>query len=434
MVYSTNYEETWVALNWKITIPTEKTHPSFPLWRLGYTPIDVYNLFFPEEFRFLCNPNRPAVCGRFGLQSDRLWRFEFVVHKGEDGTKMATPEETQKIILPYLTHPGNRYGLHQDVRYPEDCIEVLRSRAFSFQARSCNRWAEGRVILAGDAAHVFPPFGGQGIASGFRDVLGLAWRLALLHQEPQADHVKVIKTWYLERKQQLDRSLAATIQNGEYVTESDPLRIFVRDWSMWLYQLIPSWRRELEKGPRAQGMIRYKHQPGMPFLSDGHGGLLLPQVYAWDFRSDRVRFSDDLIFATEKKGLFQLVLLPESLEEARDLLSAIKDMPQNRFFKADEASALIQNCGVQQSSRTQQLTCFGVEVARLATGEEFAADSTLCRGRPAPKYYDPYRISKEVKGMKFVLVRPDRFIYMACATPQELKNALGGLAGVLLQQ
>lgn len=119
----------------------------------------MYDLFFPKEFRFLCNPSRPSVCGRFGLPQDRLWRFEFVVQKGEDGDKMATPEETAKIIYPYLTHPGGRYGLSQPVQFPADCIRTLRSRPFSFMARSCNKWALGRVILAGDAAHVFPPFG-----------------------------------------------------------------------------------------------------------------------------------------------------------------------------------------------------------------------------------------------------------------------------------
>lgn len=344
---------------------------------------------------------------------------------------MATPEETEKIIFPYITHAGNRYGLQQAVQFPKDCIEVLRSRPFSFQARSCSRWALGRVILAGDAAHVFPPFGGQGIASGFRDVWGLAWRLALLHQESQANHVEVIEAWYLERKQQLDRSLAATIQNGEYVTQRDPLKAFIRDWSMWFYQLIPSWRRELEKGPRAQGMIRYKHQTGLPFLPSEHGGMLLPQVYAWEFKSDRVRFSDDLVFAMGKKGLFQLLVLPESPEEARDLLAGIKYIPQNRFVNLDETTVLIQNYGVQ-SSRIQQLAGYGVGVARVATGEEFVADSALCRGRPAPKYYDPFRISKEVRGMKFVLVRPDRFIYTACKTSTRLKRVLDGLIQALL--
>jgi hypothetical protein len=119
----------------------------------------VYDLFFPRQFRFICNPKRPSVCGRFGLQQDKLWRFEFVVQPNEDPYQMATFEETSKIIFPYITHPGSRYGLNEPLRFPEDCIETLRSRPFSFVARSCNRWSQGRVILTGDAAHVFPPFG-----------------------------------------------------------------------------------------------------------------------------------------------------------------------------------------------------------------------------------------------------------------------------------
>lgn len=131
-------------------------------------------MFFPEEFMFLCNPLRPAVCGRFGMPSDRLWRFEFVVASEEDESEMEKPEMIQKVVFPYFKHPGHRYGfdynqlsirkvannvgrLSKDVEYPQDCIETLRCRHFQFSARSCNRWALGRVIICGDAAHVFPP-------------------------------------------------------------------------------------------------------------------------------------------------------------------------------------------------------------------------------------------------------------------------------------
>ena len=92
-----------------MTLPTPKTHPSFPLWTLGYTPKQVYELFFPAEFRFLCNPQRPAVCGRFGPPEDRLWRFEFVVAENEDSMEMCTPAKIEEIVAPYITHPGKRY-------------------------------------------------------------------------------------------------------------------------------------------------------------------------------------------------------------------------------------------------------------------------------------------------------------------------------------
>ena len=50
------------------------------------------------------------MCGRFGLPSDRLWRFEFVVSSDEDGAEMATPAVIEKVVHPYLKHPGSRYG------------------------------------------------------------------------------------------------------------------------------------------------------------------------------------------------------------------------------------------------------------------------------------------------------------------------------------
>ena len=104
------YDETWVALNWEISLPNETTHPDFPLWKLGYTPEEVYDAFFPQWFSFICNPDRPAVCGRFGLPSDRLWRFEFVVQAGEDGEMMSEPESIRRVVFPYITHEGSRYG------------------------------------------------------------------------------------------------------------------------------------------------------------------------------------------------------------------------------------------------------------------------------------------------------------------------------------
>lgn len=163
-----------MALNLKINPPTTESHPNLPFWKLGYTPEQVYDLYFPKSFRFICNAERPAVCGRFGNGVERLWRFEFVVKRDEDSMKMASNAKTMEIIMPYLTHAGSKYGLvnadfaglHQLtnlsvpddlVQFPVECIEILRSRPFTFSARSCNKWSVGRVILAGDSAHVFPP-------------------------------------------------------------------------------------------------------------------------------------------------------------------------------------------------------------------------------------------------------------------------------------
>lgn len=190
------------------------------------------------------------------------------------------------------------HSLAHDVQFPEDCIHVIRSRPFTFSARSCSIWAKGRVILCGDAAHVFPPFGGQGIASGFRDAISLAWRLALLcHHHPTTPrfHEQVLAAWYQERKQQLEKSLASTIENGKFVCEAHFGKILVRDWYLWLVQLVPSWKRHLQLGQRKDGLIRYVHSEGMPFLPELNGGLNLPQIFCKDMNG-KVFFTDDVIF------------------------------------------------------------------------------------------------------------------------------------------
>ncbi|KAJ5083001.1 monooxygenase [Penicillium argentinense] len=417
----TKYEETWVALNWKLHLPTRETHPSFPLWDLGYTSEEVYDLFFPADFRFLCNPDRPAVCGRFGRPEDRLWRFEFVISSDEDGMEMATRDRVREVVFPYLTHPGSRYGLKEKVEYPEDCIEVLRSRPFRFSARSCNRWALGRVILCGDAAHVFPPFGGQGITSGFRDAVSLAWRLAVACQSgPIIDHERLLRGWYLERKQQLEKSLAATVRNGDMVNGKTWSHNFIRTWGLWFLQLVPSVKQSMERGPRGDGPTKYIHESGMPFLPDFGGGLNFPQTYCIGMSQNAtVQFTDDVIFSG-KNGIFQLVVL---LNDADGLNSAMKDLSEltveSRLLSIDEATIFIPRISCESVPK-DRLCVFEGKVFRTATDEEFA-QTPLCDSRPEPRGYNEKLMWDSVEGKRYVVLRFDRFVFGACKDRTELE-------------
>ncbi|KIW97245.1 uncharacterized protein Z519_02637 [Cladophialophora bantiana CBS 173.52] len=428
------YQETWVAMNWHMDLPTPETHPNFPLWKLNYTPEQVYDKFFPPGFRFIGNPDRPSVCGSFGLRSERLWRFEFVVDKGEDPQEMAAWERTSQIVLPYLTHPGADYGLKDAVQYPVDCIHVLRSRPFTFAARSCNKWAVERVIVCGDAAHVMPPFGGQGIVSGFRDASGIAWRLALAcRPDFDGNYEALFNGWFLERKQQLDRSLAATVANGNLTTARNPMKIFLRDWVLWLMQLVPSWRHKLELGPRANGMQRYMFSSGMAFLPDLAGGCCLPQVYCcsiYPLTKDAVaavRFTDDVLLnGPRTNALLRLVVVIDNMEQAEKAWSELKELNlekiSNNEIQKDSAFFLVHSPSLKNRPASTPSDIPQQNVYRIATGDEFAA-SNLCRNRPYPTGYDMYRVKKDVGGRKYVLVRPDRFVFAACRTGAELIKA-----------
>jgi hypothetical protein len=122
--------------------------------------------------------------------------------------------------------------------------------------------------------------------------------LKLACQSDFEAHERLLEGWYKERKQQLEKSLPATVENGKYAFEGNSLKILFRDTYHWMVQLVPSWKRQLEKGARLHGMCRYEFKTGMHFIPELEGGLLLPQVYCSSLESeasdDRISFTDQI--------------------------------------------------------------------------------------------------------------------------------------------
>lgn len=189
---------------------------------------------------------------------------------------------------------------------------------------------------------------------------------------------------------------------------------------LWMIQLVPSWRHELRLGRRKEGMVRYNFCDGMPFLPKFNGGLCLPQVYCKPIGNDgnEIAFTDDVIFSQEKKGLFQLLIIVKSVDDAFSALDAVSNIGEisNGEMDLHETTLLVEDtaCGTRENAP---------QIFRVATGEEFA-NSPLCEKRPSPVFYDPFIIGKHLEGMKFVLLRPDRFIFAACGTKDDLESAV----------
>jgi hypothetical protein len=274
--------------------------------------------------------------------------------------------------------------------------------------------------------------GGQGIASGFRDAIALSWRLAIACRSINPNIDGLLSGWHSERKQQLEASLATTVRNGNMVNTKNPVALFLRDWGLWLGQsLVPPFKRWLELGPRVDGLMRYKYQPGMAFMSDLGGGAMFPQSYCVGLDHDatgqgKVRFTDDVIFSAKKKAMFQIVvLINKGLGELEILIDGLKGIdsicPQ---LSSAEATFFIrrEDVSIGEPVEATKLT----SVFRTATAEEFEA-SQLCVGRPAPREYREHDMWGGVSNQSYVIIRPDRFVFAACSSCQELNSAARGL-------
>ncbi len=119
-----------------------------------------------SEVIFSINPQRPSVTLP-GPDNKRRW--EFVVKKEDNPDDLFKEQNLEKLI--------GEWGDVTDMK-------VSRKAVYSFHARTADQYQKGNVFLMGDAAHITPPFAGQGMMAGFRDVHNLCWKLsAVLKKE-----------------------------------------------------------------------------------------------------------------------------------------------------------------------------------------------------------------------------------------------------------
>ncbi|MFG2674741.1 bifunctional 3-(3-hydroxy-phenyl)propionate/3-hydroxycinnamic acid hydroxylase [Streptomyces sp. NPDC048445] len=142
------------------------------------------------------DPARPRVMvpGRAGR-----CRYEFLLRPGE-GAAGTDPgfALVQRLLAPY-----------RDIK-PE---QVERAVTYRFHALLADRWRAGRVFLAGDSAHMMPPFAGQGLNSGVRDVANLCWKLALVADGTA--QAGLLDTYESERRPHADVTVRASVRQGQ---------------------------------------------------------------------------------------------------------------------------------------------------------------------------------------------------------------------------
>lgn len=155
----------------------------------------------PEVALQICDPGRPTT---FIPSAGRHRRWEFMLMPGDSPEDMVRPETYWPLMSPWVT--------------PDDA-EVIRAAVYSFHALIARKYREGRVFIAGDSAHQMPPFLGQGMCSGIRDVVNLGWKLDMARGGPAGD--SIFDTYFEERAPHVRAIINRAVMAGRIIQTTD---------------------------------------------------------------------------------------------------------------------------------------------------------------------------------------------------------------------
>lgn len=153
----------------------------------------------PDVTRQICDPRRPTTL--VSGFSD-YYRFEFQLQPCEDPQAMTSDESVWCLLTPYID---------------QSQAEVVRRATYRFHAVVAERMHEARVFLVGDSAHQMPPFMGQGLNSGMRDAINLAWKLAYVHRG-WCDE-RLLATYSAERIPHARATVQQSVETGRLIDQ-----------------------------------------------------------------------------------------------------------------------------------------------------------------------------------------------------------------------
>ncbi len=225
------------------------------------------------QTRVYCDPRRPIVEVP-GPHKTR--RFEFMLKPDESASAMLAPEVLRDLLRPFR---GDK------------ATHIVRKTVYTFHARVADRWRTGRVFIAGDAAHLTPPYAGQGMNSGIRDAHNLGWKLAAVINGRCGK--ELLDTYEVERREHAWALIRLALNLGFVMAPASKIGAVLSSAVLTMAGCIPPLRSYLmqmrfKPKPRFKdGIVIRKH-------GDSLAGTMFPQplVQSSDGRSNPL---DELI-------------------------------------------------------------------------------------------------------------------------------------------
>ena len=169
-------------------------------------------------------------------------RFEFMIHPDESDEDAEDPAFVTRMLA-------------QLVPYPER-VDVIRHRVYTHHSRIAGAFRKGRLMVAGDAAHLMPVWQGQGYNSGIRDAANLGWKLAAVVNGHAED--ALLDTYDVERRKHARAMIDLSTLVGRVISPTNRRVASLRDRVIHAASVVPSLKRYVLE-MRFKPMPRYEH-------------------------------------------------------------------------------------------------------------------------------------------------------------------------------
>ena len=287
--------------------------------------LDTVNTNDPfRETRVFCDPYRPGLSMP---GPGRRRRYEIRLRAGETVEEMETEAKARELIAWYGGDAN---------------CDIERRVVYNFQARIVDKWRAGRVFLCGDAAHLTPPFAGQGMNAGMRDISNLAWKLAAVLQGRLG--AGLLDSYELERREHAWSMIMLAVNMGRVMSPHSTLLAYGTRAMFRVLSLVPAARDYVAE-------MRYKPRPrfSQGFIMTGGGapGTMFPQPDVEVAAGDERRLDDllgtgfsCLVYSPDPAQLWARIgpALPEVMAE-----HAVGVLPEDYAFPPGDFAPLVRD-------------------------------------------------------------------------------------------
>ncbi|WP_041782102.1 bifunctional 3-(3-hydroxy-phenyl)propionate/3-hydroxycinnamic acid hydroxylase [Mycolicibacterium chubuense] len=207
-------------------------------------------------------------------------RFEFLIHPDESDEQADDPAFVRRMLA-------------SRVPYPER-VDMIRHRVYTHHSRIAGSFRKGRLLLAGDAAHLMPVWQGQGYNSGIRDAVNLGWKLAAVVTGQAGD--ALLDTYDAERRKHARAMIDLSTMVGRVISPTNKRVAAMRDRVIHAASVVPTLKRyvlEMRFKPMPRYLQGAVHHDPTPSPNSPTGTLFIqPRV---DTRDAQNVLLDDVL-------------------------------------------------------------------------------------------------------------------------------------------